>query len=219
MNNNFKAILFDLDGTLIDTAPIIGTILNSIRTEKDLKPLSNNNYREWISLGANRLIRNAMNDVDFDITTLLLEFRKRYNETKIPIESLFIGTHTVLERLFNSGLKLAICSNKPEALCKKTLFDTGLSKYFSLIVGGDTISKQKPNPEPIEFILETLGIGSGSALFVGDSTVDQKAALAANIPFIFFSKGYDDGVDRKNTFLNLDNLNQLVDFIFLEPNI
>ena len=91
--------------------------------------------------------------------------------------------------------------------------DTGLIDYFDIVVGGDTVSKSKPYPEPLEFALLNLGIAASSAVFVGDSTVDQNASIAANIPFIFFSKGYNDGVDVTNTFTIINDLKRLIEIV------
>lgn len=206
-----KAILFDLDGTLIDTAPLIGEILNSMRIEEGMQALPIHNYRNWISLGASELVHRAMGRKSYDLSSTLINFRNRYRERNTPINSLFSGAAWVVKQLCSQGIKLAICSNKPESLCKKVLMDTGLMEYFDIVVGGDTVSKSKPFPEPLEFVLLNLGIAANSAVFVGDSTVDQKASIAANIPFIFFSKGYNDGVDITKTYLIINELKGLID--------
>lgn len=206
-----KAILFDLDGTLIDTAPLIGEILNSMRIEEGMQALPIHNYRNWISLGASELVDRAMGQGNYDLSSALIEFRRRYREMNTPINSLFTGAAWVVNQLFSQGIKLAICSNKPESLCKKVLMDTSLIDYFDIVVGGDTVRKSKPYPEPLEFVLLNLGIAANSAVFVGDSTVDQDASIAANIPFIFFSEGYNDGVDVTKTLLIINDLKSLID--------
>jgi len=206
-----KAILFDLDGTLIDTAPLIGEILNTMRIEEGMQALPIHNYRNWISLGASELVDRAMGQGNYDLSRALSEYRRRYLEMNTPINSLFTGATWVVNQLCSQGIKLAICSNKPESLCKKVLMDTGLIDYFDIVVGGDTVSKSKPYPEPLEFVLLNLGIAANLAVFVGDSTVDQKASIAANIPFIFFSKGYNDGVDVTKTLLIINDLKSLIE--------
>ena len=208
-----KAIIFDLDGTLIDTAPLIGEILNTMRIEEGMQALPIHNYRNWISLGASELVDRAMEQGSYDLSSALSEFRRRYREMNTPINSLFSGATWVVDQLCSQGIKLAICSNKPESLCKKVLMDTGLIEYFDIVVGGDTVSKSKPYPEPLEFALINLGIAANSAVFVGDSTVDQNASIAANIPFIFFSKGYNDGVDITKTFTIINDLKRLIEIV------
>jgi len=189
-----KGVLFDLDGTLIDSAPVIGEILNEMRAESDLASLPLGDYRAWISLGATELIARAMGGLPDEIA-LLEEFRRRYRKRPTPENAVFSGAVSAIGALALHGIKLGVCSNKPEALCKKVLEETRLGGFFDIVVGGDTTPKRKPSREPIEFALAGLAVGADAVVLVGDSTVDQEASRAAGVPFIFFSGGYDDGVD------------------------
>ncbi len=207
-----KAVIFDLDGTLIDSAPIIGGVLNSMREENGLPTLPLDSYRSWISLGAIDLVEKATVGIIGNLGDLLAEFRRRYWLLPTPVDSLYSGADWVIKELASQDVKLAICSNKPEHLCKKILDEIQLLDYFDSVVGGDTAEKSKPNPEPIDFALRELEIDS--AFFVGDSVVDQKAARQAGMPFIFFSGGYNDGVDEGQVFSVINDLKQVVELLY-----
>ena len=208
-----KAVLFDLDGTLIDSAPLVGGILNEMRLESGREPHPLENYRTWISLGGPELVTRSLGGVSDDVTCLLTEFRRRYRDRPTPEDLLFAGAAWTIRELASHGIKLGICSNKPESLCRKALSETQLMKFFDVVVGGDTVAKSKPDPEPLEFALRQLAVGGDSVVLIGDSLVDQKASSAAGVPFIFFSGGYDDGVDIGLASVVVSDLRQLLDIV------
>lgn len=208
-----NSVLFDLDGTLLDSAHLIENILNSMRASRGQSVLLLSSYRKWISLGAADLVGNAMEATEHDIPSLVKEFRSRYFELPTPINTLFPGVVSTLNSLVASGVQLAICSNKPEYLCRKVLIDTGLNGHFASVVGGDTVSKAKPHREPLDYALAVLGVNSNTAIFVGDSTVDQRAAIAAQLPFVFFKGGYDDGVDIVAANWCIDSVAQVCNIV------
>lgn len=206
---SIDTVLFDLDGTLLDSAPLVGRILNGMRESQGLTPLSLNSYRQWISLGAADLVGNAMEAEARSVTTLVQEFRRRYLELPTPMNTLFPGVTETVAALAASGVRLGICSNKPEHLCRKVLLETGMSDYFGSVVGGDTVSQPKPHRQPLDHALKVLGATAPSAILVGDSTVDQRAAHAAQLPFVFFTGGYDDGVDVGAAYSCIDVVTQV----------
>jgi phosphoglycolate phosphatase len=116
-----------------------------------------------------------------------------------------------LQALQKAGFALAICSNKPQTLCEKVLLETGLASYFSCIVGSSSAMPAKPDRAPLDFALNVLQVSHQYAVLVGDSTVDQAAAKAAQIPFVFFSGGYDDGVRAEQAWCRIDRLRQLAE--------
>jgi phosphoglycolate phosphatase len=95
-------------------------------------------------------------------------------------------------KVFKSrNIRLAICSNKPENLCKKVLSEVNLDSYFDVVVGGDTLAKRKPDPLPLMHVLKSIKINPNQALYVGDSLIDKNTAKSAGIDFAFFAGGYD----------------------------
>jgi phosphoglycolate phosphatase len=143
----------------------------------------------------------------------LAEFRRRYRLLPTPPASLFPGAAATLAALHGAGWRLAVCSNKPEVLCRKALQDLGLDHYFGSVVGGDTAPFPKPHAAPVQHALAELQVAAPRALLVGDSTVDQQAAAAAGVPFIFFTGGYDDGVAAGTPRASIDRLGQLPDLL------
>jgi phosphoglycolate phosphatase len=129
------------------------------------------------------------------------------------MDTLFPGVAETLAILTASGVHLGLCSNKPEHLCRKVLSDTGLAPYFGSVVGGDTTSQPKPHRQPIDCALDALGSAAEFAILVGDSTVDQRAADAAKVPFVFFSHGYDDGVNVGAARWRVDALPEVLDIV------
>jgi phosphoglycolate phosphatase len=208
-----STILFDLDGTLIDSAPSVAYILNGIRKSQGLDELQISTYRQWISLGANDLVRNAMEVQSQDVSDLVIDFRARYRELVTHSECLYSGVTQTISTLAREGFMLAVCSNKPEQLCIKVLSEIGLLSYFGCVVGGDTTDYSKPHRKPLDFALEKLGTSSSSAILVGDSSVDQRAAQAAGLPFVFYTGGYDDGVKRDVVYKVIDKVSQVLDIV------
>jgi phosphoglycolate phosphatase len=206
-------VLFDLDGTLLDSVPLVGSILNDMRESQGQTPLPISSYRQWTSLGGSYLVGNAMEAEAQNIPALVQEFRRRYFELPTPTNTLFPGAADTIAELAASGFRLGICSNKPEYLCRKILLETRLVNFFGVVVGGDTVSQPKPHCMPLDYALEVLGATATSAIFVGDSTVDQRAAHAAQLPFVFFTGGYDDGVDAGDVYRCIDTIAQLLEVI------
>lgn len=205
-----KAILFDLDGTLVDSAQSIGDVLNQMRKERNLGYLEIQKYREWVSLGANDLVANSLEILVSDVDPFLQDFRIRYARKKIENTDIFPHVKETLNQIKSLGIIMGICSNKPVHLCQKVLSDLNLDGFFSCVVGGGSTTSSKPSREPIDLALSMLGQFHQDALLVGDSTVDQKASQNSGLPFVFFSGGYNDGVDLSEVAATISSMNDLI---------
>lgn len=188
---NYEAIVFDLDGTLVDSAPVFKLILDQMRGERSLPPLPIEVYMAWSSLGASKLIANAQEIPESDTGTDLVRFRTAYEMLPTPVNCTYPGVTCFLEEAKSNGTKLGICTNKPNILTYKVLDETRLNKYFSGVVCGDTLSVKKPEPDPLFETLRILDIDSRNSLFIGDSYIDKKTAQSAEIDFLLFRSGYD----------------------------
>ena len=206
------AILFDLDGTLVDTAPTISAALNQLRAGRGLLDLTPDIVRPWISLGVDDLVRRGVGGkpLDDDVAS----FRSTLAALPTSRESLYPGCEKLLFDLRSCGRHLAIVSNKPERLCRKVLQDLGLTNLFGSIVGGDTAKFCKPDPAPLLTALAELGLCAQTAVFVGDSDLDAKAAMALRIPFYLFEGGYGasevDSASVAGRFLRHDQLRSML---------
>ena len=215
MRTNFPdAFIFDLDGTLVDSAPAIGLVLNEMRLDLGLEPLALEFYRQWISRGAAGLISHSL-DVSSEETAPYIDiFRERYRQLPTPASCVYFGVVDTIASLSGQGKKIGICSNKPEYLCQKIIKEIGLEDFISVIVGGDTLPTSKPCRDPIDFVIKELGGASSSAIFIGDSSIDQRASAAADVPFVFYSGGYDDGVNQSQVQFSIDQIPQLLTMDF-----
>ncbi len=215
---HIDAILFDLDGTLIDSAPAIASVLNGMRQDLGKPPHNTERYRKWVSLGAEELIIRALEVSGSQVTVLLEKFRTLYKAIPTPDDAVNQGVTETLAALFAADVRLAICSNKPILLCEKILRETQLDQYFSCVVGGGTTENSKPHRDPIDHALAAMRVSHDRALLVGDSTVDQGAAKAAGIPFVFFTDGYNDGVIESLAWASIGRMNELLTLDFCSGN-
>jgi phosphoglycolate phosphatase len=195
MQQRYSGLVFDLDGTLIDSAPTVSCILNEMRCARDLPPLPLQQYKSLSSEGGSVLIESALEVSPRDAEKLVQRFRQYYLDVTTPIDCVYPDVFNLLDYLVANGFRLAICSNKPEKLCLKVLEDTGLRKYFDAVIGGDTLVEKKPNPTPLLKATSLIGKKARDILFVGDSSIDQQTASAAAVRFAFHSSGYGPTVD------------------------
>jgi len=191
MDLAYQGIVFDLDGTLVDSAPVVADVLNEMRQQLGLEKLDIECYRAWSSEGGATLVGNALSIPVKDAEPLLPEFRRRYSDFPTPTNSVYTGVIEMLQKFKSLNIRLGICSNKPENLCKKVLSETNLTSYFDIVLGGDSLPKKKPNPLPLTYVINEMKLATNSVLYVGDSSIDKATAKAANIDFAFFVGGYD----------------------------
>ncbi len=215
----YFGVAFDLDGTLIDSAPVVASVLNSMRQQRAKGALNIDYYRSWSSEGGAVLVGNALGISPNDAEQFVPEFRERYFELPTPINSIYPGVIEMLEVLRSRNIRLAICSNKPENLCKKVLNEVNLNAYFDIVVGGDTLAKRKPDPLPLMHIINEIGIKSNQILYVGDSLIDQKTAKSAEIDFAFFAGGYGPNITLEPSDMSFNTHDVLVKDLIAQGKI
>lgn len=205
MKSHPHTIIYDLDGTLIDSAPTVAFVLNKLRTELDLPKVSQSSFYPWISLGGKELVINALNIHDDKADFYLAQFRDIYANEEAPSSVVFPNVFDSLTFLRGRGVKLGVCSNKPRNLVNKVLRESKLDCLFDCVLAGDDLPTKKPDAKNLNWCLDSMGVQRDGALFVGDSTVDQMTSSNAKVPFAFFSKGYNDGVNENEAVLVFDD--------------
>ncbi len=186
------AIIFDLDGTLIDSAPQIHDVANKVFAAKGLAPFPFAVVRGAIGNGVGVLVGRLLQSQGHDATgplhaELAASFVKIYEEA-FDLTTLYPGVADALSTLRAAGHRLGICTNKPESPARAVLRHFGLDRSFEVVIGGDTLPLRKPDPAPLRAAWRALD--SGPVLFVGDSEVDAETARAAGIPLALYTLGY-----------------------------
>lgn len=184
------ALVFDLDGTLIDSAPDIRAAVNRMLEDEGRAPLDLPTVISFIGNGLPRLVARAMQARDCppeDHDRLTRATLAYYQAAPATLSRPYPGIHAALEALRSAGHRLGICTNKPEAPARAILADFDMAALFDVVVGGDTLAVRKPDPAPLIHAVEAM---SGPPVFVGDSEIDAETAARARIPFVLFTEGY-----------------------------
>ena len=185
------AVLFDLDGTLLDTAPDLVRVLNQLRIEQGREPLPYATARAQVSHGSTGLVRLGFPDAGADLQERL---RRRlldlYSQRLAEGTQLFDGCRQVLHTLVARRLAWGIVTNKPAFLTDPLLAQLGLAAEAGCVVSGDTLPQRKPHPAPLLLAASQLSLPATSCLYVGDAERDVQAASAADMPVLVARYGY-----------------------------
>ena len=191
-----RAVLFDLDGTVVDTAPDLCAAANAMRARLDLAPLPLADFRPTVSRGSRAMLAVALPHLDAAAREAWVgPFLQSYAEAIAIHSRLFDGIGEVLDAIERDGACWGIVTNKPEGLARTLVRELGLSGRCAVLVGGDTLPQRKPDPQPLWFACDQLGIAATHAVYVGDDARDVEAARAAGMRAIAVAWGYRDPSD------------------------
>ena len=193
-----RAALFDLDGTLLDTAPDFAVALNLLRAEEGRAPLALATVRPQVSNGAIAVVRTAFPEVPVDSAAfgqLRERFLAHYRSALSVHTRLFPGFEAVLVTLEAHALPWGVITNKAAWLTEPLLADLGLSARAACIVSGDTLAVRKPHPQPLLFAAERIGVAPADCVYLGDALRDAQAARAAGMVPLGARFGYLDATD------------------------
>jgi phosphoglycolate phosphatase len=195
--NSAPIIVFDLDGTLVDTAPDLVDTLNIILAREGLAPVPFDRARNMIGGGARTLIERGLqaegrSGVAAEVDRLYKDFVAHYGDHLADRSQPFPGAIAAIDQLAARGCRFAICTNKLEWLSIRLLEALGISGHFAAICGQDTFGVQKPDPQILLRTIRKAGGQSGRAVMVGDSINDIEVARAAGVPVIAVDFGYTE---------------------------
>ena len=201
--SNKKVILFDLDGTLIDSAPDLAVAVNHMLKTLKRDTFSQNTIRYWVGNGAQVLVKRALSgqsEIDENLDPLLFEkalgiFLTFYAQNLAVTTVTYPNVASALKTLKEAGYHLAIVTNKPFDFVAPILKGLNIDGLFELHLGGDSLAQKKPDPAPLLHVCEKLGVTVEQCVMVGDSKNDILAANAAGMQSIGVSYGYNYGED------------------------
>lgn len=190
-----RTAIFDLDGTLVDTAVDLVAAMNALAAEEGLAPLDPLAHRAVAGAGGRALIRAAMARTglppDEDrVGALWPRYLAHYNDHVTGRSTLFPGALACLDALAAEGWRLGLCTNKPEGLARQVLDHFDLTRRFGAILGADTLPVKKPDPRHLTETIARCGGAASSAVLIGDTITDRATATAAGVPCILTRFGY-----------------------------
>lgn len=213
-----ELVMFDLDGTLVDSVPDLAAAVDAMLLQLGRPPAGVERVRLWVGNGARVLVRRALADsleherVDAaEAEAAHGLFMAAYAESHAGT-TVYPGVRDCLDWLAGRGIALALITNKPSQFIAPLLAEVGLDGYFHWTVGGDTLPVQKPDPAALFWVMERAGCAPARTLFIGDSRNDVLAARAAGVSCVALSYGYNHGrpIAEEEPALVLDDLSRLV---------
>ena len=191
-----RAVLIDLDGTLLDTAPELVASVNALLLSRGLEPLPETCVRNLIGKGVAHLVTGAMQlsmraaPDAYTIAQAIEQFNAIYWRFNGTQARLYPEAFNGLTALRGAGLKTACVTNKPTEFARTLLHNVGLATYFTQVTGGDSYPRKKPDPMPLLKTCELMQAEPGRTLMIGDSVYDAHAAKAAGCPLVLVTYGY-----------------------------
>ncbi len=222
-SNKFENFIFDLDGTLVDTAPDLSIALNRVLDSVNRPPVDVDQVRHMVGGGARALIVHSLNHTggllsDDEIDKLHQMYLDYYSQNIAVDSKVFEGAERLLDTLAENDIAMGIATNKPQYLAKKLINELGMSHYFSSIKGWDEVTTPKPHQDHIMETLAEMGCSSENTLMVGDSETDQKAAHNAGIPVALVTFGYsNEPIKSFPAEIFVDNLSELERLFVKKP--
>lgn len=216
-----RLIAFDLDGTLVDSAPDLAWSVDAMLARLDLPPAGEVQVRAWIGNGMAMLVRRALTGAQWPehdpprFDEAVAAFMEAYASNLCQRSQLYPGVMAGLDALVSHGYRLACITNKPERFTRPLLEQLGIADRFEFVVGGDTFPRQKPDPQPLLECAAHFGVMPADCLMVGDSPADAKAARNAGFRLALVPYGYhgDGRVEALEPDIVINSLTELPDWL------
>jgi phosphoglycolate phosphatase len=219
MKPTIKGVLFDLDGTLLDTAPDMALALNIQRELHEMPPLAYSEIRPYVSHGAIAMLKLGfdINTQDTNFNAMREQYLHIYGENIAIKTRLFEGLSEFLVELEKRNIQWGVVTNKPEFLTKPLLNDLKLDQRACSIISGDTIKQKKPNPAPLFMACKEANLIPSQCLYVGDAERDIAAGRAAGMKTILANWGYitpEDNISQWQADAIIDKSQQLAEYFW-----
>ena len=213
-----RLVMFDLDGTLMDSVPDLAAAVDKMLMLLGRPPAGVARVRDWVGNGSRVLVRRALagqlehDGVADELADEALALFMQAYAGGHELTAVYPGVRDCLDWLRERRVKLAIITNKPAQFIEPLLEEKGLAGYFDWLVGGDTLPQQKPDPAALFWVMDKAGVAPSESLFVGDSRNDVRAAKAATVRCVALTYGYNHGepIADEQPALVLDDLRELV---------
>jgi len=213
-----RLVMFDLDGTLMDSVPDLAAAVDKMLMLLGREPAGIERVRDWVGNGSRVLVRRALvgrlehDGVGDELADEALALFMQAYAGGHELTAVYPGVRECLDWLREREVKLAIITNKPAQFIEPLLEEKGLAGYFQWLVGGDTLPQQKPDPAALFWVMDKAGVAPSESLFVGDSRNDVRAAKAATVRCVALTYGYNHGepIADEQPALVLDDLRELV---------
>ncbi|WP_224961282.1 HAD family hydrolase [Geomonas subterranea] len=212
-----RLLIFDLDGTLIDSLPDLTDATNLIRERNGLPRIGVSDVRKLVGQGARSLVERALPGVGEPEVEQALEEFLAYNLAHIADKTHpYPGVPETLIELSGLGIPMVVLSNKNVALCREVLGKLGLERHFTGIFGADSFPYRKPSPEPVLAVLSEFGVAAGQCVMVGDSVNDIAAGGGAGVWTVGCSYGYGDASELEEAHYRVPDFPSLLDLPFAQ---
>lgn len=190
-----KGVIFDLDGTLVDSAPDLHAIANMVLQNHGHNELDLETVTSFIGNGIPKLVERCFKAVGAPLEGDALEsaveqYLEKYTVEPAKHSQFYPNVQETLKQLKDSGYVIGVCTNKTERLARLIADQMGLMEYVSVVAGGDRLPQKKPAPEPLINCAREMGCDISEIVYVGDSETDAATAEAAGVPFILYTEGY-----------------------------
>lgn len=208
------AVLFDFDGTLVDSAPDIRQALNMTMTANNRRPLTLDEVRSIVGDGLLPTVHRAfaLTGTSIDESESYVKFQQfitHYRNQKPDPTQIYPQALEILEKLQKANIKLGICTNKQEAATRRLVEQLEIASYFTAIAGGDTFVVHKPNPGHVTGLLDQMGVLPSNSIMIGDSLNDVRAAHGAGLPCIAVTHGYGVNLESVGADLLISGFGEL----------
>jgi phosphoglycolate phosphatase len=216
LNFSYSLVVFDLDGTLVDSASDIAEAVNRTLVDWSLPRQEETVIRGWIGDGARALVASAFAHAGkaIDLDKVMPGFMVHYADCLLLYPTVYPGVVETLQALRKRKIAVAICTNKPQRFVRPLLDALCLGEYFECIVGGDTLPERKPSAVPLLHVADHFGLQPSQCLMVGDSATDLLTAQAAGVPMALVTYGYLRGFDPHSVpgVRVIDDMRELLGF-------